>query len=110
MKRSPFFAGSMRAAAPLWTWALHFAFCYVAVAVGCDAGGDLAALRWTLVAGSVVAIAAAALLTLSAWRNARQAAHRGLAVRVGLLAAALSLLGVAWTALPVLLLPACRYA
>ena len=110
MKRASFFGGSMRASAPLWIWAAHFAFCYVAVAIGCDAGRDLAALRWTLVSGSVVAIAAAALLSLSAWRNARQAAHRGLAVRVGLLIAALSLLGIAWTALPVLLLPACRYA
>ena len=110
MKPASFFGGSLRASAPLWVWAAHFAFCYVAVAIGCDAGWDVSTLRLTLAAGSGVAIAAAALSTVSVWRNARRAAHRGLAARVGLLAATLALPGIAWTALPVLLLPACRYA
>jgi hypothetical protein len=116
MKRASFFGGSMRASAPLWIWAAHFAFCYVAVAIGCDAGwhrvdwAGLSALRWTLASGSVVAIAAAVLLLVAARRHARGAGHAGLAARVGLLVAALSLLGIAWTSLPALLLPACRFA
>jgi len=108
-----FFAGSAQASLPLWLWALHFAFCYVIVAVGCHAGWHLVAvagfssLRWALVAASVLACVAAAELL----RRARSQAAReppALLGRVRLLAAVLGLVGIVWTAVPILLLPACR--
>lgn len=115
MKRSAsFFGGSWRASAPLWVWAAHFAFCYVAVAIGCDAGwqqlrwAGVSALQWAMASASVVAIAVATLSLLAACRAARDSAGNGMAVRVGLLVATLSLLGIAWTTVPVLLLPACH--
>jgi len=40
---APFFAAAVRTSLPLWLWAGHFAFCYVAVAVGCHAGWHEAA-------------------------------------------------------------------
>lgn len=115
MRRAPFFGESMRTSAPLWLWAAHFAFCYVVVAIGCDAGwhriewAGRSTLQWTLATASVAAIAAGAALLLAGWRHARDDAHRGLAARVRVLVAALSLTGIAWTAAPAVLLPACRF-
>ena len=118
MKNASFFGGSARASAPLWLWAAHFAFCYAAVAIGCDAGwqqvrwAGLSALQWALASASAVAIAAAALLLLAACRAARHRdrdrGHGGLAARVGMLVAVLSLVGIVWTTAPLLWLPACH--
>jgi hypothetical protein len=114
MKRTSFFGGALRASAPLWVWAAHFGGCYVAVAIGCDAGwhgarwAGLSALQWGLVSASVIALAVAACLLLAACRAARRTDHEGLALRVGVLGAALSLVGIAWTTTPVLWLPTCH--
>ena len=108
-----FFAGSVQASLPLWLWALHFAFCYVAVAVGCHAGWHLAVLagfsllQWLLVAASVLACLAGAELLRRARAHAAQQ-RDGLLGRVRLLAALLGLVGIVWTAVPTLLLPVCH--
>ncbi|HEY0858777.1 MAG TPA: hypothetical protein VGE16_17060 [Albitalea sp.] len=112
---APFFRASVRASLPLWWWALHFAFCYVGLAAGCTAGWDLGAsllgspLRTTLVLGSAIAVAGAAALLLHAWRQSRTV-DGALLARVRLAAAAMALIGIAWTSVPLLLLPLCRLA
>lgn len=107
MSHTSFFGGSLHVSGPLWVWAVHFAFCYVAVAFGCEAGWDgTFLLRGVLAAGSLVALVAASALLLAACRRARASA--AFAARVGLPVAALSLLGIAWTSAPVLVLPACH--
>jgi len=114
MKRAaPFFPAAVRASLPLWLWALHFAFCYVAVAVGCRAGWQhggatgLSPLQWLLAAASAAALGIAVVLLIHAWRH--RAAHPDeLLARVRSIAAGLALIGIAWAAIPLLLLPTCR--
>ena len=104
---SSFFAGVWVGMAPLLVWALHFAACYVAVAVACTstpANPELPMLRTWLIAATAVA-----LVTLVAmlWR-ARASRPAG---RFDLLArrvcAALALVGVAWSVVPMLVLTTC---
>lgn len=105
---APFFAGVRAGMAPLIVWVLHFAACYVAVAVACTqsaAGlGDLPALRAGLVAATVLA-----LVTLVAmlWRAsaAQKESHFDLLARR--VCAALALVGVAWSAVPMAMLATC---
>ncbi|NML16580.1 hypothetical protein [Azohydromonas caseinilytica] len=106
-----FFAGLRTGLAPLALWAAHFAFCYVATAVGCTAllqGGGITpqTLRAVLALGTTVALAGGAGLL---WRACRPAARRGgdllpVLRRTGAL---LALVGMAWTGLPLALLPVC---
>jgi hypothetical protein len=118
MKRTGAFVfDTLRASLPLWLWAVHFALCYAGVAVGCRLGWNetvfagASLLRWTLALASLLALALAAWLL---WRAApRRPAQRhttasgnGLAARVRRLSACLALVGIAWTTLPVLALPA----
>lgn len=112
--RPGFGAGVRAAAAPLFVWAAHFAFCYVAAATGCPDGGTAAPMRadGVLQAALVGAtLAAAAVLGWMLWRGcrARGGADDGdsLVRFVRPTAALLSLAGVAWAAVPLLLLPAC---
>ncbi len=108
-----FFAGVRAGAAPLLLWAAHFAFCYLAVAVGCAAGskgGALMAgppLRLLLAAGTALATAAGAWLLLRAWRLDRREPGAGLLRTVQLLAAVLALVAMLWIGMPLALLPVC---
>jgi hypothetical protein len=111
-RAAPFFAGSLRASLPLWVWAAHFAACYVGVAIGCHAGwhegtvAGLSPLQWGLGAATALALAVAAAL---AWRACRPGAPAaGLQPTVRRLLAWLALLGIAWAAVPVLVLPSCH--
>lgn len=111
-RRFPFFAGTWSGSAPLLLWALHFAFCYGAVAVGCTAilhgGAWLTAEQLRLLMGgaTVLALALGALLLWRAFAAGRQVGGR-LLPRVRLLGALMALVGMAWTGLPLALLPAC---
>lgn len=112
---APFFRASIHASLPLVWWALHFAFCYAGLAIGCTAGWDRGAslvgspLQTALLIGSAIAVAGAAVLLLHAWRRAR-ADDGSLLPRVRLVAAVMALIGIAWTSVPLLLLPLCRLA
>lgn len=113
--RSPFFAGVRAGTAPMALWALHFAFCYGAVAVGCTAildGGAAVTppqLRLLLAAGTAVAVAAGLRLLYVACRRL-DPAHGDLLPKVRLVGAALALVALLWTGLPLALLPLCRAA
>lgn len=109
----PFFRALGAGALPLLLWALHFTVCYTLAVVGCtDAEGgptdalSPAATRTVVLAVSVPALAAAATL---AWRACRRLRREdsGLLATVRLAAAVLTLVGMAWTAVPVLA-SACR--
>ena len=110
--RFPFFAATWVGSAPLLLWALHFALCYGAVAVGCTAilhGGALLTpgqLRLLLGGATVLALALCALMLWRALPAGRRA-DGGLLPRVRLLGALLALVGMAWTGLPLALLPVC---
>ena len=110
-RHTTFFAGVRAGAAPMLLWSAHFAFCYVAVAVGCSAlahgGGAWAlSLRTALLAGTVIALAAGAWLFVRACRSdAREPGT--LLAKVRLAGAVLALVGIAWTALPLAFLPLC---
>jgi len=111
--RSPFFAGVRAGTAALALWALHFAFCYAAVAVGCTAILDGGAaitplqLRLLLAAGTAVAVAAGLRLLYVACRRLGPA-QGDLLPKVRLVGAALAVVGMLWTSLPLALLPLCR--
>jgi len=110
---APFFAAAVRTSLPLWLWAGHFAFCYVAVAVGCHAGWHEAAwhgasaLRWALAGASALALAAAVALLGLACRS-RPGPARPLQDVARRLVAVMALVGIAWTTWPALWLPACQ--
>ena len=112
-RASPFFAGMWSGAAPLLLWAAHFAFCYLAVAVGCvDLLGSspsitAAQLRLLLAAGTVLALAAGLWLLRRAWQ-AVQRQPGGLSPRVRLVGAGLALVAMLWAGLPLALLPVCH--
>jgi hypothetical protein len=109
--RATFFAGVLAGAAPMLLWSAHFAFCYVAIAVGCAAiarGGAVTASSLTLmlVVGTAGALAAAAVLLVRACR-AGMREPAALLAKVRLAAAVLALVGIAWTGLPLAFLPPC---
>lgn len=101
------------AAAPLLVWAGHFFASYVAVAAVCTVhhGQAPALLRVALLSASVLAMIAALLLLRSALRRrrSRHAAGRAAALADGaaLGCAVLAVIGIAWSALPMLLLQPC---
>jgi hypothetical protein len=110
--RFPFFAGVRAGAAPLVLWALHFAFCYGTTAVGCTAilrDGALLTplhLRLLMAGGTALALAASAWLLVHACRGARRG-QGDLLPTVRLASALLALVAIAWTGLPLAVLPAC---
>ena len=110
--RFPFLAGTWAGIAPLLLWALHFAFCYVGVAIGCTAilrhgaSGGTTGLRMVLAIGTV---AAAAGVGWMLWRGCRaiRAGDGDLMPRVRLLGALLALIAIVWTGVPLAMLPVC---
>lgn len=106
MKQTPaasFFAGVWAGMAPLVVWAAHFAFSYVAVAVACvGAPPDPTVLRAVLLAATALAFVVIAALL---WRA--PSSLGGYAVLARRVSAVLSLIGVAWSGVPMLLLPVC---
>jgi hypothetical protein len=94
-------------------WFAHFSFIYGAEALICRdaAGGPL--IFWTGAAATLAALAALVVFTLMLARqrsaHSRTADHTGAAFlrSVALLLAFVSMLGVAWTALPLVLVKAC---
>ena len=110
-RHATFFAGVRAGAAPMLLWSAHFAFCYVAVAVGCTAlaHGDAASalnLRPALLAGTAIALAAGAWLLVRAC-HADVREPGSLLAKVRLAGTVLALVGIAWTALPLAFLPLC---
>jgi hypothetical protein len=105
MKRTPpapFFAGVWAGMAPLMVWAAHFAFGYVAVAVACvGAPPDPQVLRAVLLGATALAFVWLAAMLC---RASSLDGYAQLMRRVGAL---LSLIGVAWSGVPMVLLPAC---
>jgi hypothetical protein len=106
-------------------WAGHFLFCYVSVAVYCAKLGraaELAPMRWTVLAASVLALAALGVLFWRTWAvrgpsvtyddltfeaNTPEERHLFL-THVTLLLTALSAAGVVYVTIPVLILDTCR--
>ncbi len=106
---APFFSAVWMASTPLLLWALHFWFCYFAVAVVCTSamhGGamDPAALRWVLVATTIAAIAMLAALL---WRDLARSEAGSIVGVARQLTALIALVGIAWAGVPLALLPVC---
>lgn len=99
----------LHGSAPLLVWALHFFGAYAFVAVTCcSALADLqwlglAAPRVLLLAGTALALGLIALLLV---RGRRRPA--GLLRSAATGSAVLALAGVAWTTLPMMVLPVCQ--
>ncbi len=100
---------TLRGILPLLIWAAHFALAYVIAAVACmrDFTGE-SETRWLLIVASAAAIAWLAWLTVDAVRKLQRAPGQDAtfaAVQFGV--AALALIGVLWTTVPIALLPVC---
>lgn len=102
--------------APFIVWALHFFAVYVLVASGCTAGWQDVALLGTSLLRVVLVLVCAVALAGIAWLLWRADGGRPPRGQRGLLAVAaagsawLSLVGVAWVSVPVLMLPLCAPA
>ena len=113
--RESFWSGFAHACLPLAIWAGHFFASYVFVAVGCRAGLDtrtvlgIPLLSLGLMAATLLALAALAwvLLHPGRARTAASSSKDAVATSFRRGAAGLSLVAVAWTAVPVLLLRSC---
>lgn len=93
------------AVSPLLVWAAHFFFCYVWTAASCQRGGDPA-----LVLGMASALAlgaGAALLAKALRRLSRAPKPVRLIDWVNFASAALALVAIAWTCVPMLMLNLC---
>jgi hypothetical protein len=111
-------------AAPV-TWALHFLFCYVYVAIYCEKMGRAAELgdaRWAIAIATVIALALIAWSTHALWRvrarsvtdddfefehNTPEERHRFLS-HVALALCALSAVAIIYVAIPMFYLSSCR--
>ncbi|HET6600055.1 MAG TPA: hypothetical protein VFG60_08835 [Burkholderiaceae bacterium] len=104
-----FFRKAWLGGAPLLVWALHLFGAYAFVAISCCSAFaetqwfGVAAPRLVLLAASVLALAAIVALLL---RGLREPESLLRTASTG--TAALALIGVAWTTLPMLLMPMCR--
>ena len=97
---------TLRATLPLVIWGVHFFFCYAYADVACQHGGDPGTV---LGAVSVLAVGVAALLF---GRALRVVCRQGVpAPRLydwaAFTMAALSLVAIAWTCVPLLMVPMC---
>lgn len=107
--RDRFWPLTLTGTLPLLIWAAHFALAYIVAAVACTrdfAGGS--ETRWLLIGASAVAIAWLVWLTARAVRKFQRAWEGDTtfaAVHFGV--AALALIGVLWTTVPIALLPVC---
>jgi hypothetical protein len=111
-------------AAPV-TWALHFLFCYVWMAVYCQKAGRDAGFgdaRIAVIAATVLALAAIGWSTHALWRvrgrsltdndfefehNTPEERHRFLS-HVALMLCVLSAVGIAYVSIPIFTLSTCR--
>lgn len=117
MSRSPrsdgFLPAMLRPLAPLLLWSAHFGGSYALIAVACSGGWAEAAgsgwppLRVALLALTAVALLAATWLLWHACRRHR-ADGAALARRAEVAAGALGLVGIAWSAVPMMVLPLCH--
>lgn len=104
---------------PPTAWAVHFLFSYLWAAISCAKTGSFASVPWLYVAGTGLALVVIALSGWLGWKQSRTPGDpppheesteidrlRFLATAT-LLLAALSFVGVAFTALPVVFLRQC---
>lgn len=90
---------------PLLVWAAHFFFCYAWTAAACQRGHDPAA---ALGVASTLALGLGGLLLFLALRRLRRSpAPWRLIDWVNCAVAALSLVALAWSCVPLLMLPPC---
>lgn len=97
----------LRASAPLLLWGAHFFLCYAFIAVGCTAGLGETMLKSVLLAATALALAAALFMALRSWRRVNGPAPRRLRDLAALCGAALALMGMGWTLIPLWLLGVC---
>lgn len=98
-------------AAPFLPWALHFFAIYSLQGLACGRGWSIAGAYAAMGALSLACLAAVAWIGGRAWRQARSSHTRGdagMAARLVALLSGLSLLAIAMTTLPVLLLSPCE--
>lgn len=99
-------------ALPLLPWALHFVAIYSLQGLVCARGWSQPAGMGGMVVLTLMAFAAIAWIGVRAWRvvRTRDAGQHGhlFAARVALLLSALSMVAVAFTAMPLLLLAPCE--
>lgn len=99
-----FATASRTAMLPLAIWAAHFIGCYAAVAAGCNAGldtigfGTVPLLQIGLITVTLLVMIWLAAMSRTAWR-------RRAGIRCAF--AALALVAVGWTLLPLASLPLC---
>ena len=103
-----FFRAAWRVSMPLWLWAAHFFVSYAMVAATClrDLNDDTTRLGLGVLTVGVAAWLAALLLARPTRRAHEISRSRGIE-RLRRAAAALALLAVAWSALPLLGLRVC---
>jgi hypothetical protein len=102
-------------------WAVHFVICYGLVAVTCAKGWDIGAMRTGLLVASVLALGGIGQVGRTAWRQWNVAATGDYANRSGrvedrhhflghaaFLLAIISLIGVVFVSLPLVLIGGCQ--
>lgn len=101
-----FFGRIWAGSAPLVIWAVHFFAAYAVVAAGC--GSTLQPyLRPGLLGAGALALAAIAWLL---WRRRRTGTLHRLVSAAQIGSGVLACIGIAWTTLPLLLVPVCSFA
>ena len=105
--RDKLFFDLVRGTAPLMVWALHFTVCYVLVAAQCSPAlaGPQGPSRSLLLGLTLAALAGCALLLWKGWPADTGNARLLDWARAG--SAVLGACGIAWTAIPLLLLDGC---
>jgi hypothetical protein len=106
MPRERLFARTFDVCAPLLLWALHLFGAYVFAATAC-ASMPAEQVRLVLLAWSFIALACAVGLLIRAMYRRRHLVHARLLFGMRLGCAVLGVIGVGWTALPLLVLPSC---
>lgn len=108
--RDRFFVRALHGTLPLLVWAAHFFVSYALVAAQCSPAAITrdAPSVWMLAVLSAAALGLCALLLCRAWGKVRAAdgepaIHDWAALGSGVL----GLMGIAWTALPLLMLDGC---
>jgi len=94
-------------------WAIHFFFLYLTEAFACaNRGLPTDAVRWSGLAATLAAVALLALFSTRFGRSHQQdrTAQTQPAFKLGAPLALLSMVAIVWTAIPLLLLPACAPA
>lgn len=111
-RQERFFSRSFDATLPMLVWAAHFFAAYAWTAGGCKTDwayamwGDWSAMRIVLLLGTVCALALNAGLLMRAMRRYRSHSERLMSgMRLG--CGVLGIIGIAWTAVPMLVLPVC---